>query len=144
MELEAGVVFRLANIKATFPPDSPKLHVGHLDLSDRDKERHPPLLSVFEGRKTSVEQAAAIRGVSSESAAYGFRVDEIRRIQVEGLQGLRVVRDPLDPPECDLPGADGHCGIEGLYRPPGQSKQQFRELRVLLADKSFKYYDGMS
>lgn len=144
MELEAGVVFRLASIKDTFPPNSPKLHVGHLELSDRDKNRTPALLSVFEGPRTTVEQAIAIRGVSSESAAYGFRVEEIRGIAVEGLPRLRVVRDPLDPPECDLPGADGHCGIEGLYRSPGQPKQQFRELRVLLADKSFRYNDGMS
>jgi hypothetical protein len=144
MELEQGIVFRLANIRDTFPPDSPKLHVGHFELSERDKARNPPLLSVFEGLRTTVEQAMMIRGELIESAAFGLRVEEIREIQVPGLPQLSVLRDPLDPPACDLPGADGHCGINGLYRPPSQPKKLYRELRVLLADKSFRYHDGMS
>jgi hypothetical protein len=145
MELERGIVFRLATIKDTFPPGSPKLHVAHLELSDRDKARNPPLLSVFEGLRTTVEQAKAIRGVSAESAAFGLRVEGIRTVQVEGVAaGLRVLRDLLEPPLSEMPGADGHCGIDGLHRRPGEPKQRYRELRVRLADQSFPYRDGMS
>ena len=142
-ELEEGVVFRLATIKETFPPDSPRLHVAHFDLSDRDKERNPPLLSVFDGSRTTVNQAEAIRGVEAESAAFGLRVEVILGIRVADLRPLRVLRDPLDPPLSELPGADGHCGIDGLHRLPGEEKRLYRELRVRLADVSFRYHDGM-
>lgn len=142
-ELEEGIVFRLATIKDTFPPDAPKLHVSHLELSARDKERDSPLLSVFDGSRTSVRQAEVIRGVTAESAAFGFRVEVIRGIQISGLQRLRVLRDPLDPPLSELPGAEGHCGIDGLHRAPGEEKKLYREMRVRLADESFRYRDGI-
>jgi hypothetical protein len=143
-ELEKGIVFRLATIKDTFPPDSPRLHVAHLELSERDKERDPPLLSVFDGGRTTVRQAEVIRGVDAESAAFGFYVETIRSLRIAGLRSLRVVRDPLEPPASALPGADGHCGIEGLHRAPGDEKRLYRELRVRLADESFRYLDWMS
>jgi hypothetical protein len=50
-----------------------------------------------------------------------------------------VLRDPLDLLLSELPGADGHCGIEGLHRSPGEEKRLYRELRVRLADVSFPY-----
>jgi hypothetical protein len=143
-ELEKGIVFRLATLKNTFPPDSPKLHVTHLELSDRDRERSPSLLSVFDGSRTTVSQAEAIRGVAAAAAAFGLRVEAIRGIRVPGLRPLRVVRDPLDPPLSELSGAEGHCGIDGLDRSPGEEKRLYRELRVLLVDESFRYDDGMS
>lgn len=40
-----------------------------------------------------------------------------------------------------MPGADGHCGIEGLARSPGEPKALYRELRVRLADVSFRLPD---
>jgi hypothetical protein len=143
-ELEKGIVFRLATLKDTFPPDSLKLHVTHLELNDRDKERTPPLLSVFDGNRTGVSQAEAIRGVAAASAAFGLRVEAVRGIRVPRLRPLRVLRDPLDPPLSELPGAEGHCGIDGLHRSPGEEKRLYRELRVRLADESFRYADGMS
>jgi hypothetical protein len=142
-ELEQGIVFRLASIKDTFPPDAPRLHVTHFELSERDKALPEPLLSVFES-KTTIEQAKLIRGVDRESAAYGMRAEHVRSVQVRGLPSPRVLKDPLPPPLCDLPGADGHCGISGLCRQPGESKQLYKELRVRLADLTFPYRDGMS
>jgi hypothetical protein len=138
-ELEQGIVFRLASVKDTFPPDSDKLHVGHLELSERDKEEKPPRLSVFDCLKTSVAEAREIRSVPGDSLAFGLRVEDIRAARVAGVDPLRVVRDPLKPPQSEMPGASGHCGILGLDRKPGQSKQLFREIRVLLADMSFRY-----
>ena len=142
-ELTEGIVFRLATVKDTFPPDSPKLHVSHLELSDRDKERHPPLLSVFDAKRTTVRQAEAIRGVVAQAAAFGLRVESIRSLRVSELGPLAVLRDPLEPPASALSGADGHCGIAGLHRVPGVEKRLYRELRVRLADESFRYDGGM-
>lgn len=138
-ELEEGVVFRLANIKETFPPDSQKLHVAHLELSERDKAQKPPRLSVFDCFKTSISEAQAIRGVSAESVAFCLRVDDIRAASLPELEPLKVWRDPLEPPADEMPGAGGHCGITGLFRKPGTNKLLYKEIRVHLADKSFRY-----
>ena len=144
-ELTTGVVFRLATIKHTFPPDSEKLHVLHLELSENDKRQSaergtPALLSVFDAAWTTVAQAEAIRGVAQESLAFGLRVPEVRSLTVSGMrQPLRIVRDPLEPPLSTLPGAEGHCGLEGLERLPGEDRKIYRELRVRLADLSFRF-----
>lgn len=145
-ELLDGVVFRLASIKHDFPPDSPALRFWHFELSENDRSQaerlgEPPRLSVFDSHLTSVAQARDIRGVAGESAAYGLRVSEAREVHVPGLAPLRIVRDPLDPPLAQMPGAEGHCGIEGLARHPGQPKALYRELRVRLADLSFRFTD---
>jgi hypothetical protein len=148
-ELERGTIFRLATLKDTFPPDSEKLQVSHFELSENDKRcaeetGSPPLLSVFEGARTTVAQAVAIRGVQAESAAFGLRVEDVLEVRVAGLERcLRVLRDPLFSPLSEMPGADGHCGIEGLDRRPFEEKRLYRELRVHLADRSFRYYDEM-
>jgi hypothetical protein len=143
-ELQDGVVLRLASIKHDFPPDSPTLQLWHFELSENDKAHaartgQPPRLSVFDAERTTPGQAQTIWGVEKESAAFGLRVREIQAVHVAGLAPLRVVRDPLAPPLGDLPGADGHCGIEGLARPPGEPKALYRELRVRLADLSFRF-----
>jgi hypothetical protein len=143
-ELQDGVVFRLATIKHDFPPESPTLRFWHFELSENDKAHaartgQPPRLSVFDAERTTVEQAQAIWGMEKESAAFGLQVREIRAVHVAGLAPLRVVRDPLAPPLGTKPGADGHCGIEGLARSPGEAKVLYRELRVRLADLSFRF-----
>ena len=148
-ELTTGVVFRLATIKNNFPPDSEKLHVLHLELSENDKRQaserdSSALLSVFDVTRTTIAQAEAIRGVSEESLAFGLRVPEVRSLSIPGLrQPLRIIRDPLEPPLSAMPGAEGHCGIEGLERLPGENRRVYRELRVRLADLSFRYRDAL-
>jgi hypothetical protein len=72
-----------------------------------------------------------------------MEVEEVRSIRVAGLsRSPRVLRDALEAPHSDLPGAEGHCGLEGLDRRPGEEKRLYRELRVLLADATFRYQDG--
>jgi len=145
-ELQEGLVFRLATIKHDFPPNSPTLRFWHFELSENDRAHaartgRPPRLSVFDPERTTVAQARAIWGVQREAAAFGLEVREIRAIQVPGSIPLRVVRDPLEPPLAEMPGAYGHCGIEGLARGPGEPKAVYRELRVRLADLSFRLPD---
>lgn len=140
--LQDGVVFRLATVKNDFPPDSPRLRFWHFELSQNDRSHaertgKPPLLSVFDTERTTVVQARAIRGVEKETVAFGLHVSEIKAVRVAGRDPLRVVREPLDPPLAEMPGADGHCGIEGLAREAGEPKALVRELRVRLADLSF-------
>jgi len=147
-ELERGVVFRLARVTDDFPPDTPKLKSVHLELSSRDRlhaERtgRSALLSVFDVERCTVAQARTIWGGDAESSAFGFEVKEIRILRVEGLPPLRVLRDPLDPPESELPGAVGHCGIAGLERPAGAPKMLYRELRTRLADLSFRLVESL-
>jgi hypothetical protein len=146
-ELLDGVVFRLAAIKHDFPPDSSTLRFWHFELSENDKNHAEsvgqlPRLSVFDSERTRVAEARAIWGVEKEPVAFGLRIPEIRAVHVPGLEPLRVVRDPLEPPLAEMPGADGHCGIEGLARRPGEPKALYRELRVRLADLSFRFSDG--
>lgn len=147
-ELTTGVVFRLATITHAFPPDSETLHVLHLELSENDKRQAaergtPALLSVFDTARTTIAQAETIRGIAAESLAFGLQVPDIRSLLVpEMRQPLRVVRDPLEPPLGDFPGADGHCGLAGLERLPGESRSIYRKLRVRLADLSFRYWDS--
>ncbi|HSS77474.1 MAG TPA: hypothetical protein VLV54_12105 [Thermoanaerobaculia bacterium] len=143
-ELQDGVVFRLATVKHDFPPDSSRLRFWHFELSQNDRSHaektgNPPRLSVFDSERTTVAQALAIRGVDQESVAFGLRVPEIRVIRVASLDPLRVVRDPLETPLAEMPGAGGHCGIEGLARRPGDPKALVRELRVRLSDLSFPF-----
>jgi len=143
-ELQDGVVFRLAALKQDFPPDSPTLRFWHFELSQNDKAHaartgQPPRLSVFDAERTTPVQAQAIWGMERDSTAFGLRVREIRALHVAGLAPPRVVRDPLAPPLGEIPGADGHCGIEGLARRPGEPKALYRELRVRLADLSFRF-----
>lgn len=146
-ELLDGVVFRLAVIKHDFPPDSPTLRFWHFELSENDRNHaertgQPPRLSVFDSERTKVVQAQAIWGVEKEPVAFGLRVPEVRAVHIPSLDPPRVVRDPLEPPLAEMPGADGHCGMEGLARRPGEPKALYRELRVRLADLSFRFTDG--
>jgi hypothetical protein len=144
-ELLRGVVFRLANVSNDFPPDSPQLQPIHVALSDRDKEIArkkglPPTLSVFDRALCSVAQSKVIRPNDKRAIAFGFSVPDILTVQMPGLPALRVWRVLLDPPESELPGAAGHCGIEGLDRQEGlpNGKQLFRALRAKLAERSFR------
>lgn len=143
--LEDGVVFRLANIKNDFPPNSEKLQPAHLAITEGDrvaaaKKNAPPTCSVFDTEKCTVAQARVIRRSDHEAIGFGFKVAEVIVVWVDGLPRLRVLRVPLDPPESALEGADGHCGIAGLDRIAGlpNGRNIFYALRTKLADLSFR------
>jgi len=149
-ELVSGVVFRLANVKRDFPPDSLKLQPSHLGFSEGDRQeaadkKTAPYLSVFDIAKCTVGQARIIRPSENQANGYGFEIEKILAIQVGGLPNLKlsVIPVPLDPPKSELPGAIGHCGFFGLQRPEGlpNGKNLYSALRTKVADCSFRLDD---
>jgi hypothetical protein len=143
-EILEGVVFRLANVTNDFPQDASKPLPSHFEPSTADKERslalgHPVLLSVFDRSRTTVAEAEALRTTKKATAAFGLEVARVRELGVpERPRAFRVLRDPLEAPQSEAPGADGHCGIEGLHRPTGESRRLYRALRSQVADLAFR------
>ena len=143
-ELEEGTVFRLTNITHSFPPSSPRPLPSHFEPSTADKERalathQPVLVSVFDLSRTSVAQAIDLRSTVKATTAFGLEIEKVRDLGLaDRPRALRVVRDPLDAPQSEAPGAEGHCGIEGLHRQKGEKKSLYRALRSQLADIAFR------
>ena len=131
-------VFRLVRrIKDHFPPDIPKplpraFALTPADYQEGEARQHPPMLSIWDTNRTSIEQAIAIRARLSNSPpdttqqALGWNVGTLVGF------GLDVVSDPLDPALAGA-GAEGHCGIQGLCERT-KSKQEVKVLRSKMAD----------
>jgi hypothetical protein len=86
-------------------------------------------VSVFETGRTTIDQCRAIRQVGVEVPIFSLAVERLRAVVAPGRnQCLRVVEDLLPPPVRFMPGADGHCGIEGLDRPAGCSRLAYRSI----------------
>ena len=103
------------------------------DKKDADELGTPVRVSVWETTVTTVEQARAFRG-GMPCRAFRLQVSEVLSVRAKWpneAARLRVVHDPL--PKGDGPGADGHCGIEGLDRPPGVGRLVFKAIRDELA-----------
>jgi hypothetical protein len=137
-ELLEGVVFRLAKVGPSFPPDSRKALSVHFEFSTADREdaaeRGKWWLSVWDLYRTSPSQARApLAAGGAAYVAFGLDVSDIRSVKAVDTPdvSLRVFRDPLPPPP--FPGSDGHCGIDGLH----QNKRLGRFLRSSLADVAF-------
>jgi hypothetical protein len=138
-ELMDGYVCRLAPITGRFPPDSTKPLPHNFALSNQERAyakatNTEPRLSVWDEDRTTLDQAKAI--YARECIGFSLNVADIRRVSVPGSdKKLRVVRDDSLPPDkTDWPGADGHCGIVGVHRPPGAPKAAFKNLRRTLCD----------
>ena len=149
VELVEGRVFRLIRISARFPPESDKPRVDDFEPSSADKARAATkgisvLVSVFDCDRTTVAEGRVIRGPSPEGyLAFKIDIADIRNKRIPGSRDyLRIYEDPLDPPESNMPGADGHCGIDGLERPPQAQRQAFKNLRAALCDCADPYDDG--
>ncbi len=134
-------VFRLVKHTAElFPPDAEKPLPSAFALSADDKREgvdrgRQALLSVWDLTLTTVEEGKQLRNVDAEMTAFGLLVDDIEAIQVDDFS-MDVLHDPL-PPELG-PGANGHCGIQGLDKPKGTPKAFFKQLRFLLVESCFK------
>ncbi|WP_434042707.1 MULTISPECIES: hypothetical protein [Sorangium] len=116
--------------------------------TDEDKSRAPARVSVWDSRRTTVQQAKEMR-IAAASA------DPQRRISTSDLhafellvehvlitaqkfnnQRMRVVLDPdgISETICSMSGADGHSGIEGLDKPNGAPKSVWKDMLLALAE----------
>jgi hypothetical protein len=101
----------------------------HFHLSTEDQETPLQSLSVWASDLTSPLIARELMGATKASyrIALVLNVDDIRKLRVEESV-LNVVWD-----HDERPGAQGHCGIVGLKRPPGGISVHYRALRARLA-----------
>lgn len=141
-ELSTGTIFRLGPQTPQFgdPAEKPRPDqvCSLFELSSSDKDCDPPLLSVFDRDRTHPREAADIRQVPLGRVLALFVEDVILlRIPGSAKEHLRVLRDPLAHPLSALPGADGHCGILGLFRQAGVEKVLFKDLRMELSRRAF-------
>jgi hypothetical protein len=131
-----AVVFRLVSHNVDhFPPDATKPHPAAFSLTSDDRAEGemrniPPMLSVFDLAKTTVDQGRAIRNADAVGAGrspimttpFGLKVSKVRAISVPpGFDSLDVLDDPLT---VQLAGADGHAGIRGLDARSGVSDRR--------------------
>jgi len=138
-ELTSGWVCRLVPTSGRFPPASTAPRPGDFVPSSEDKEHaratgSEPLVSVFDEQQTTLEQSKAIFG-RSPAVGFGLEVKVLREIAVPGTGStLRVIRDPLEGPKAEMPGAEGHCGIWGLKRQPGVPREDYKRLCLRVCD----------
>jgi hypothetical protein len=138
-ELEGGSVCRLVPISGSFPLGSRVPLVTNFcpsseDIRTAELAGTVPLLSVWDEDLTTLSQAKSFFGRGA-CVGFGLSVKELRAIKIPSSgASLRVLRDPLPPDLEKRPGGKGHCGIEGLARPPGEQKQLYKFLRMKLCD----------
>ena len=79
-----------------------------------ETQQKPVRVSVWDEGRTTVEQALSFRPGSV--LVLRLPVVDLLAVGQRWERPIRVVYDPLEPPESDRPGVDGHAGIEGLER----------------------------
>ena len=132
-------MLRFGRATHRYEPGAIRALPSDFELSTADRKAaeetgRPALLSVFERSRTSVPEARAITG-KADAAVFQLMIEQVVQLPVPGQgEKLAVRRDPLAPPADQLPGADGHCGIQGLNRPSSVPRAHYKELRSQLAD----------
>ena len=91
--------------------------------------------------RTDVEQVLSMVRNPAGRPVLEIKVGEIEsrgynQLGYEDSADMTVVRDPLPAEQRDKPGANGHCGIEGLIRPNGVKRTDYWELLDDLATAS--------
>lgn len=129
-----AVTLRLVPDEPRFIPEGARfpnsLAIEPTTEDKRDaKERSTPIrVSVWDRARTSVAQACACRRTDKRQRGYSLPVSGVARIRDDfSNERLRVIEDPLEELR-DKPGGDGHCGIEGLDRAPGQNRVEWRDM----------------
>ena len=97
------------------------------DRAQAKKTGEPVRVSVWDQAFTSLAQVLVMRGIP-EVYAYELAVDSVTQL-ARSLPSvrLRVVYEVLDEPLRSQPGAEGHGGIEGLDRLPGEANDLYQE-----------------
>jgi len=102
------------------------------DIKEGERRGLPVGVSVFDRARTTPEQAVAIRCWFAQKGGRDppeYRVLEIAADQVRDIAraynpDADVISDPItDEGARDLPGADGHAAIRGLYQPDRKQRQ---------------------
>ena len=108
------------------------------ELSTSDKASPTPHLSAFETLKTTLEQAKSITNTDLEImlSVGGIRILNVASISLDVLWFEAIFDDIKDTRD----GSEGHCGIVGLKRPPNSPREDYRKMRVKLADMARDYW----
>src|SRR5882724_301464 len=138
-ELDASArVLRLVPRTNAFLPEGARFPTLEAFTPSSDEEHdalrtHKPVrVSVWDRSRTSIDQAVRLRGrrdvVPFELPVW--KVVEVR--QRLNVPQLKVVRDP--DPTLEGPGADGHCGIEGIVKGDNipNARKSLKELKLEL------------
>lgn len=104
------------------------------DKAHAEERGKPVRVSVWDSERTTVEEARAFR--SAITIVLRLGVQDVLDVAEASGHPMIVVYDPLDPPDDTRAGADGHAGIEGLLRAPGQPKTAWRNRLEALATRA--------
>lgn len=132
-----ALVFRLATRgpgflpKGALLPDPLWFRPTSEDVTEAAARDRVPGLSMWERARTTVPQARKL-SAKHDGEAFASYVGELLKVGEDVNISLAVVRDPLYE-EAPAPGWDGHVVLEGVHRPSGESKNDFRRLREGLA-----------
>ncbi len=125
------VVFRLFSLN--FVPDGQRYPNGEafapsdVDKADAKKRGIPIRVSVWDRDMTTPLQAKSIWGINKPAIAFALRVSDVIQLRTDrGWSRLSIVSDPLE--DSDIPGAEGHCGFEGLDRMKGEPRIEYKTL----------------
>lgn len=108
---------------AASSPEWKAFEPSSADKSDAEESGQPVRVSVWDVKRTTLEQAIQFRG-KTDVLAFTLDVSDFQ--DLEGRlehHEMRIVRDPLSS---DCGGANGHCGIEGLCRASNENKTQWK------------------
>jgi hypothetical protein len=120
-------------------PDWEVLKPSTGDEKDAEQRGKPVRVSVWDGHRTTINQARAFR--AGATIVLRLEVREVLEVAEATRHELCVVYDPLKPPDDDHPGADGHAGIEGLRRAQMEPRPEWKARLQRLADRA-KLVDG--
>jgi hypothetical protein len=113
-------------------PTGDAFRPSEADKKEAQERGAPVRVSVWDLSLTTIPQARSFRMTHEGQRAFALQVEAVMKVQAQMREPrLRVVADPR--PEQDGPGAIGHCGIEGLDRPPQGKKVLQRALLDALA-----------
>jgi hypothetical protein len=131
-ELFEGMVIRLAirSEDTDFVANGFVADAGDFALNTKERERVTNgdgigSISVWDARLTTAEQADAFLE-PKRRVSFQLNAQLIRALTFD----LHVYREPLDDPR---PGADGHCGLQDVWRTSKALRRQIQGRLALLA-----------
>ena len=89
---------------------------------------------MWDAARTTREEARSFR--SGPTIILGLSVEDVNEVAVISKRILRVVYEPLAPPDDTRDGAEGHAGIEGLDRAKAEPKKPWRVMNDELASRA--------